>query len=78
MLSVVPAILGSIWTFGTIFAAGVEMDVVTVIVPIFVTVMGSADGLHFVMHFQEEIARTKDKTERVETTLSQARSLRPP
>ncbi len=31
-----------------------EVDIVTVIVPIFVIVMGSADGLHFVTHFQEE------------------------
>ena len=71
IFSIIPAIMGSLWTFGVIFGAGLQIDVVTVIVPIFVVVMGSADGLHFVMHFQEEVARTSDKVERVETTLTQ-------
>ncbi len=53
-LAMVPAALGSLWTFGLIFGLGREVDIVTVIVPIFVIVMGSADGLHFVTHFQEE------------------------
>jgi len=53
-LAILPAGLGSLWTFGVIFGLGREVDIVTVIVPIFVIVMGSADGLHFVTHFQEE------------------------
>ena len=56
VLAILPAALGSIWTFGFIFGLGREVDIVTVIVPIFVIVMGSADGLHFVTHFQEEAA----------------------
>jgi predicted RND superfamily exporter protein len=54
LLAIVPALLGSVWTFGLIFGLGNEVDIVTVIVPIFVIVMGSADGLHFVSHFQDE------------------------
>ena len=54
VLAILPAALGSLWTFGLIFGLGREVDIVTVIVPIFVIVMGSADGLHFVTHFQEE------------------------
>ena len=54
VLAIFPAALGSLWTFGLIFGLGREVDIVTVIVPIFVIVMGSADGLHFVTHFQEE------------------------
>lgn len=54
VLAILPAGLGSLWTFGLIFGLGREVDIVTVIVPIFVIVMGSADGLHFVTHFQEE------------------------
>ncbi|NNC74927.1 MAG: hypothetical protein HKN93_05375, partial [Acidimicrobiia bacterium] len=53
-LAIVPAVLGSLWTFGLIFGLGREVDIVTVFVPIFVIVMGSADGLHFVTHFQQE------------------------
>jgi hypothetical protein len=70
-LSVVPAILGSIWTFGLIFGLGNEIDIITVIVPIFVIVMGSADGLHFVSHYRDEVNRTQDEVKRVAATLRQ-------
>lgn len=66
-LSIFPAIIGSLWTFGLIFGLGREVDLLTVIVPIFVVVMGSADGLHFVTHFQQ--ARSPDPVERVADAL---------
>ena len=69
ILAIVPAILGSIWTFGLIFGLGLKADIVTVIVPIFVIVMGSADGLHFVTHFQDE-AENPDPVARVASALS--------
>ncbi|MDJ0924608.1 MAG: MMPL family transporter [Acidimicrobiia bacterium] len=69
VMALIPAALGAIWTFGLIFGLGNEIDIVTVIVPIFVIVMGSADGLHFVTHFQEE-AENPDKVERVRLALS--------
>ena len=69
VLAVVPALLGSLWTFGFISALGREIDVVTVIVPIFVLVMGSADGLHFVTHFQDVSRETANPLERVTSTL---------
>ena len=71
LLAIVPAALGSLWTFGLVFGLGREIDIVTVIVPIFVIVMGSADGLHFVTHFQEEAERTPDHVERVTSALSE-------
>lgn len=71
VLAVVPAVLGSVWTFGLIFGLGRQVDIVTVIVPIFVIVMGSADGLHLVTHFQKEAARTDDAVEQVRSALSQ-------
>ncbi|MDF1598004.1 MAG: MMPL family transporter [Acidimicrobiia bacterium] len=69
VLALVPALLGAVWTFGFIFALGRQIDVVTVIVPIFVIVMGSADGLHFVTHFQEVAERSTDPVERVRSAL---------
>lgn len=69
VLALVPALLGSLWTFGFIAAIGTRIDIVTVIVPIFVLVMGSADGLHFVTHYQDVAAETDDPTERVTSTL---------
>jgi predicted RND superfamily exporter protein len=71
LLAVVPALLGSLWTFGLLAILGSEIDIVTVIVPIFVLVMGSADGLHFVTHFQDISKETTDKAERVVSTLRQ-------
>jgi predicted RND superfamily exporter protein len=68
-MALIPAALGSLWTFGLIFGLGNEVDIVTVIVPIFVIVMGSADGLHFVTHFQERAATTPDPVERVASAL---------
>jgi hypothetical protein len=70
-MAILPAGLGSLWTFGVIFGAGFRIDVVTVIVPIFVIVMGSADGLHFVTHFQEQSVLTSDPIERVRSALSE-------
>ena len=69
VLAIVPAVLGSIWTFGLIFGLGNEVDIVTVIVPIFVIVMGSADGLHFVSHFQDESDAAGTTVERVTSAL---------
>lgn len=70
LLAIFPAAIGSLWTFGLIFGLGREIDIVTVIVPIFVVVMGSADGLHFVTHFQAESERTADPVARVSSALS--------
>lgn len=56
-LAMLPALLGSVWTFGLLFALGIRVDLITVIVPVFVIVMGSADGLHFVSHLRGAAAR---------------------
>lgn len=69
-LAILPAALGSLWTFGLIFGLGREVDIVTVIVPIFVIVMGSADGLHFVTHFQDAAETGADTVTRVSSALS--------
>ena len=69
IFAVIPALLGAIWTFGLVFGLGREVDIVTILVPIFVIVMGSADGLHFVTHYQEQVERTLDEVERVASTL---------
>ena len=71
IFAVIPALLGAIWTFGLIFGLGREVDIVTLLVPVFVIVMGSADGLHFVTHYQEQVERTSDEVERVSSTLRQ-------
>ncbi len=69
-LALFPAGVGALWTFGLIFGLGLEIDIVTLLVPIFVIVMGSADGLHFVTHFQETASET-DSIGRVRSALSE-------
>ena len=68
-LAIVPAVLGSLWTFGLIFGLGIRVDIVTVVVPIFVIVMGSANGLHFVTHLQMAAARSSDRIVQMASTL---------
>jgi hypothetical protein len=69
-LALFPAGVGALWTFGLIFGLGLEIDIVTLLVPIFVIVMGSADGLHFVTHFQETASQS-DSVGRVKSALSE-------
>ena len=61
ILSIIPAGLAVLWTFGTIFWSGQELNLVTVISPIFVLVIGSAYGLHYVTHFMDNIPRYSDR-----------------
>jgi predicted RND superfamily exporter protein len=68
-MAIVPAVLGSLWTFGLIFGLGLRVDIVTVVVPIFVIVMGSANGLHIVTHLQQAAARTSDRAAQMALTL---------
>jgi len=57
VLAMIPAGLGALWTLGTIFWSGQELNLVTILSPIFVVVMGAADGLHYTTHFMDNIAR---------------------
>ena len=60
LLSVLPAGIGSLWTFGLIGWIGNEVSILTAVVPIFIIVIGSADGLHFMSHYQDSRAEGKD------------------
>ncbi len=53
LMSVLPAAIGSVWTLGLIGWLGNQVSILTAVVPIFIIVIGSADGLHFVSHFQD-------------------------
>ncbi|MBA7603557.1 hypothetical protein ES703_10670 [subsurface metagenome] len=70
ILAVIPAGLAVLWTFGTIFWSGQELNLVTVISPIFVLVIGSAYGLHYVSHFMDNIPRYSDRRQLTVETLS--------
>lgn len=70
LFSVLPAAVGSLWTLGSIGWIGQEVSMLTAIVPIFIIVIGSADGLHFMSHFQDS------KLEGIDTKTSIQKTLR--
>jgi len=61
ILAMFPAAFAALWTFGTVFWSGQELNFVTVISPIFVVVMGAADGLHYVSHLMDNMPRYSDR-----------------
>lgn len=66
LLSVLPAGASGLLTMGIVGHFGNEVSIITALAPIFTIVIGSADGLHFITHIQEEQRRGK-KTEDVLT-----------
>lgn len=69
LLSVLPAIIASLWTMGFVGWFGEGVSITTVLAPIFTLIIGSADGLHFVSHFQEAYSLHGDKEMAVTETL---------
>ena len=61
IMAMIPAGLGALWTLGTIFWSGQELNLVTILSPIFVIVMGAADGLHYVSHYIQNTSRYSNR-----------------
>ena len=70
ILAIIPAPLAALWTFGTIFWSGQGLNIVTVISPIFILVIGSAYGLHYISHFQENMQKYSGRRQLTVETLS--------
>ncbi|MFC1946208.1 RND family transporter [Chloroflexota bacterium] len=69
ILALIPAWLATLWTFGTLFWSGRDLNLVTILSPIFILVIGSAYGLHYVTHYQDNIAKYRDRQERTVNTM---------
>jgi len=69
VLAMIPAGLGALWTLGTIFWSGQELNLLTVLSPVFVVVIGAADGLHYVSHFIDNLSRYSDRRQLTVETL---------
>lgn len=69
-LSILPAAMGAIWTMGIIGLSGQDVSIITVLSPIFTIVIGSADGLHFISHVQDEEDSGHDNITSLSKTLS--------
>lgn len=69
VMAVIPAGLAALWILGTIFWSGQELNLLTILCPIFVIVIGAADGLHYVSHFMDNLSRYSDRRELTVETL---------
>lgn len=69
LLSILPAGVGALWTMGFIGFIGNEVSILSAVVPIFVIVIGSADGLHFISHIQDSRRDGLSNTESIVETL---------
>lgn len=67
-LSLLPAGVGALWTFGLIGWIGHEVSIITAIAPVFTVVIGSAAGLHFISHYSEFL-KTMDPVAAVAKTI---------
>ncbi len=69
LLAMIPAGFAALWTFGTIFWSGQELNVASVISPIFVIVMGAADGIHYLSHFKDNLSIYSDRQQLTMATM---------
>ncbi len=69
IFAMLPASFGALWMFGTVFLLDKELSIITVLAPIFIIVLGSADGLHFTIHYLENADKYSDKVDLIEETL---------
>jgi predicted RND superfamily exporter protein len=69
ILSMFPAWFAALWTFGTVFWSGQDLNLLTVLSPLFILVMGSAYGLHYASHFLDNMGQYRDRRELTVATL---------
>ncbi|UCC59584.1 MAG: MMPL family transporter, partial [Dehalococcoidia bacterium] len=65
LLAILPAVIAVLWSYGTILWSGHKLDAVTSIAPMFILVLGTVYGLHYVSHF---IDSSYDHTDRQRIT----------
>jgi predicted RND superfamily exporter protein len=68
-LAWLPAAFAGLWIFGTVFWSGQGLNIVTVLTPMFIIVIGSAFGLHYVSHFMENFHKYSDRRQLTVETL---------
>jgi len=69
ILAMFPAWFAALWTFGTVFWSGQDLNLLTVLSPLFILVMGSAYGLHYASHFLDNMGQYRDRRELTVATL---------
>ncbi len=70
ILSILPAGIAALWTLGLAGWFGGEVSIITVLAPIFSIVIGSADGLHFISHMEDEYYKGQNNITSLTQTLN--------
>lgn len=69
IFAMLPAIFAALWTFGTFFLLNKELSIITILAPIFIIILGSADGLHYTIHYLDNSDKYSNKIDLIEDTL---------
>ncbi len=69
IMAIIPAIFSALWTFGTLFWSGQDLNLISVISPLFIIVVGSAYGLHYVSHYLDNVNKYQDQREIIVATM---------
>jgi len=70
MLSMVPAVIGAVLTLGAVSWIFGAVSILSVLIPIFVIVLGSADGLHVTSHVMDRLSAGSSNHRAVRETMS--------
>lgn len=65
----VTVLLADVWVMGVLVASGETLNVLSVLVPTLVVVIGVADGVHIVARYREELAGTEDRASAMARTM---------
>ncbi len=69
ILSMIPAIIGAVLTLGILSWVRGSISIMSVLVPIFIIVLGSADGLHVTSHVMDQLGKGATNKEAIAHTL---------
>ncbi|MBN1686010.1 MAG: RND family transporter [Spirochaetales bacterium] len=69
-LSMIPAIIGAVLTLGAMSWILGSVSILSVLIPIFIIVLGSADGLHITSHVMDRLAAGSGNREAVSETMT--------
>jgi predicted RND superfamily exporter protein len=71
MTPLLGVLFGCIWAMGVLLSTGAVLNILSVLTPTLVLVIGAADGIHMVSRYREEIAADGDRTAALGRTLRQ-------
>jgi len=65
----VGVLLATLWAMGAILSSGAVLNILSVLAPTLILVIGVADGIHMTARYREELARDKDSAAAMGRTL---------